>query len=63
MSQKCHKCLLGQKCIMYLDKNPLSHLQSAKLHAIVSLWLLNSLLLSILSDTGQAGVIKMLMPF
>lgn len=34
MTQKFHEYLLGQKCIVWTDNNPLSHLGTAKLGAL-----------------------------
>lgn len=38
MTEKFREYLLGQKCIVYTDNNPLSHLTSAKLGATEQRW-------------------------
>lgn len=38
MSEKFREYLLGHKCIVYTDNNPLSHLSSAKLGATEQRW-------------------------
>lgn len=38
MSDKFREYLLGHKCIVFTDNNPLSHLSSAKLGALEQHW-------------------------
>lgn len=38
MTTKFREYLLGQKCVVWTDNNPLSHLQSAKLGAVEQRW-------------------------
>ena len=38
MTEKCREYLLGQKCVVYTDNNPLSHLSTAKLGAVEQRW-------------------------
>jgi len=38
MTEKFREYLLGQKCVVYTDNNPLSHLSTAKLGAVEQRW-------------------------
>ena len=38
VTEKFREYLLGHKCVVYTDNNPLSHLQSAKLGAVEHRW-------------------------
>lgn len=38
MTEKFREYLLGHKCIVFTDNNPLSHLETAKLGAIEQRW-------------------------
>lgn len=38
MTEKFRDYLLGHRCIIYIDNNPLSHLDSAKLGAVEQYW-------------------------
>ncbi len=38
MTEKFREYLLGQKCVVYTDNNPLSHLASAKLGVTEQRW-------------------------
>jgi len=38
MTEKFREYLLGHKCVIFTDNNPLSHLQSAKLGATEHRW-------------------------
>lgn len=38
MTEKFREYLLGHKCVVYTDNNPLSHLSSAKLGATEQRW-------------------------
>lgn len=38
VAEKFREYLLGQKCLVYTDNNPLSHLQTAKLGALEQRW-------------------------
>ena len=38
MTEKFREYLLNNKCVVYTDNNPLSHLQSAKLGTVKQRW-------------------------
>lgn len=63
LTEKFRECLLGQKCIVYTDNNPLSHLTTAKLGATEQAGLRSLQHLILISGIGQGGVTGMPMPF
>lgn len=63
MTETLRLYLLGHKCIVYTDNNPLSHLSSTKLGATKQRWTAQLAAFDFELKYSQAGVIGTQTPF